>query len=170
MPPLSLAPAPLTLRRATTADEPSIQRLSTSENMGLLHPLGQTTVAEARGEDIVGFLRIMCYDECGYVNPIVVSQRYRHQGIGRMLMEQARSEYGELRFVSRGTVQEFYRKLGAERIPWDTIAQSVSSDCTECSMRVTCNPQPMRILGHSSSHREADDGTNATASRLCSSK
>ena len=83
--------------------------------MGVLTPRGTSHVAVSEGR-VVGFIRIVEAGGDRYVNPIVVAASAQRRGIGRALMEEARTRYGALLFVARGSAVPFYTALGCERV------------------------------------------------------
>ena len=100
------------------------------------------------GDDaVVGFCRLQ--DDANgiaYVNPIVTYSAWRGYGVGRALIEDARQIAGELRLISRGTSEGFYRKLGFVEMPWEDVdLEAAEEDCDNCPYRETCGPVPMRL-------------------------
>mgnify|MGYP000889738397 CR=1 FL=1 len=53
---------------------------------------------------------------------------------------------GELRLISRGTSEGFYRKLGFVEMPWEDVdLEAAEEDCDNCPYRAECHPVPMRL-------------------------
>lgn len=130
------------IRAAEERDGAAIVRLAEEASMGTLSTIGESLVAEEGGR-ILGFVRITSIDGIAYVNPVVVSPDAQGRGLGRALMEAARAERGELRFVARGGALPFYEALGCERITWDDVAEAIASDCPTCDDLETCGPVPL---------------------------
>ena len=89
-------PSTPTIREATQQDAAAIARLAEDAGMGTLTPRGTSYVA-LDGDRIVGFIRIVEAEGDRYVSPIVVDPQARRLGVGRALMQDARTRYGALR-------------------------------------------------------------------------
>ena len=92
-------PSTPTIREATQQDAAAIARLAEDAGMGTLTPRGTSYVA-LDGDRIVGFIRIVEAEGDRYVSPIVVDPQARRLGVGRALMQDARTRYGALLFVA----------------------------------------------------------------------
>lgn len=136
--------APPVVRPAEPRDLDEVAQLAEEADMGTLSDRGLTYVAEQDGA-LVGFIRLLEDEGQWYVNPVVVAEGHRRQGIGQALMTFAHDRYGELRFVARGSAVPFYETLGCHRVPWETIAPLVADDCDDCSMKESCHPLPMAM-------------------------
>ncbi len=123
-------------------DEPVLVKLGKKERMGTLSGF-QTTLVAVTQNKIAGFCRIRTYEGHPYVNPIIVSQAFRHKGVGEKLMKCAQGKWGTLRFVARGYAVPFYQTIGCRPIGWNSIADEVIEDCRTCSMYSSCKPLPM---------------------------
>lgn len=132
----------LTIREATESDDEAITRLTADANMGTLTPRGRAFIAECTGQ-VLGFIRIVEAEGHPYVTPIVVDTQARRSGVGRALMDDARSRYGALLFVARGEAVPFYEALGCERVPAELISSELGEDCDTCPDFTTCGPVPM---------------------------
>lgn len=131
------------MRIAEERDAGAIVALAEQAGMGTLSTIDGSLVAEEY-DRILGFVRISIIDGIAYVNPVVVSPDAQRTGVGHALMEAARDEHGELRFVARGGALPFYEALGCERIGWGEIAEAIASDCPTCNDLESCGPVPMR--------------------------
>lgn len=135
---------PPAIRPAEPRDLDAVAQLAEEADMGTLSDRGLTYVAEQDGA-LVGFIRLLEDEGQWYVNPVVVAEGHRRQGIGQALMAFAHDRYGELRFVARGSAVPFYEALGCHRVPWEAIASLVADDCDDCGMRESCHPLPMAL-------------------------
>lgn len=126
---------------------PLIDAYARAEGMDSIPGPDRVRVAVNDEDVVVAFCRLQ--DDVGgiaYVNPIVTYAPWRGYGVGRALIEDARSVAGELRLISRGTSEGFYRKLGFVEMTWDMTDQAAASeDCDGCPYRDECGPVPMRL-------------------------
>lgn len=136
------AAAAITVREATERDGLDIARLVAEVGMDALSPGGRAFMAERAGR-VVGFIRVVEADGRPYVSPVIVDAQARHAGVGRTLMNHARSRYGALLLVARGNAVPFYEALGCERVPEASISPELGEDCDHCSDRAACGPVPM---------------------------
>lgn len=135
---------PYAICLASPKDENAIAYLAAQADMGELSARGIVYVAKS-DNDVVGFIRLVKDKGPWHVNPIVVAEHHRREGIGAALMAFARDRYGELRFVARGQSVSFYEALGCTPTAWTDIAPLVARDCDGCELYETCSPQPMRM-------------------------
>lgn len=135
-------PNTITIREATEQDAPRIAQLVADAGMGTLTPRGRSYLAECDGRT-VGFIRIVEAAGEPYVSPIIVDASARRLGIGRALMEFARTRYGALLFVARGHAAPFYEALGCEQVARERISPELGEDCDSCAEFATCRPVPM---------------------------
>ncbi len=138
----------ITISPAAPSDEPELVELGERAGMGTLSGFETTLVARFGDGSLAGFCRIRVFHDVAYVNPIVTAEVARGTGVGTMLMEEARNQYGELRFVARGYAVPFYRRLGCTEVPWDMICREVASDCDGCPEFEACNPLPMMMTAN----------------------
>ena len=135
------------IRDARPSDMSAVDALAHAEGMDSIPGPSRVRVAVNGGGEVVGFCRLQ--DDANgiaYVNPVVVYRTWRGYGVGRALIEDARAAAGELRLVSRGASEGFYRRLGFTEMPWsDVDLKAASEDCDNCPYRSTCNPLPMRL-------------------------
>ena len=139
------------IRDAREGDMGLIDAYAHAEGMDRIPGPSRVRVA-VNGEDVVvAFCRLQDdVNGIAYVNPIVTYAPWRGYGVGRALIEDAREIAGELRLISRGTSEGFYRKLGFVEMPWgDVDLEAASEDCDTCPYRESCGPVPMRLAGSS---------------------
>lgn len=112
---------------------------------------GQITPAECliaeASEGMIGFARIEMVDGLPYLRPIVITTHYRHQGIGRQLVQCLLTEFPELRVTARGEAVDFYTHLGFELMAWDAVPLPYRRECETCPEMSTCQPVPMKYPG-----------------------
>lgn len=134
----------VTIRQAVEGDLATVEAYAALEGMGPIESVGNVRVAVNDSGEIVGFIRLVL-DEQGicHVNPVVVYSTWRGYGVGRVLIDDALEDYGELRLVSRGTSLAFYRALGFEEIGWDAIHPPIAAECDGCELYGECGPTPM---------------------------
>ena len=123
-------------------DAAAIARLAEDAVMGTLTPRGTSYVA-LDGDRIVGFIRIVEAEGDRYVSPIVVDPQARRLGVGRALMQDARTRYGALLFVARGPAVPFYTALGCEQVERERISPDLGEDCDTCPDFAAFRPVPM---------------------------
>ena len=136
-----------TIRDAREDDMPLICSYSKAEGMAEIPGIEGVRVAVDEDDVVVGFCRLD-HDVNGiaYVNPIITYALWRGYGVGRALIEDAREIAGELRLVSRGTSEGFYRSLGFHEMPWEDVDfEAANEDCDNCPYREACGPLPMRL-------------------------
>ena len=136
-----------TIRDAREGDMMLIDAYAHAEGMDKIPGPDRVRVAVNGDDEVVGFCRLQ--DDANgvsYVNPIVTYEPWRGYGVGRALIEDARSIAGELRLISRGTSEGFYYKLGFSEMPWSEVdLEAASEDCDNCPYREACGPVPMRL-------------------------
>lgn len=136
-----------TIRNARKDDMPFINAYAAAEGMDVIPGPDRVRVAVNGDDVVVGFCRLQDdVNGIAYVNPIVTYSEWRGYGVGRALIEDARAIAGELRLISRGTSEGFYRKLGFVEMPWsDVDLEAAEEDCDNCPYRAECGPVPMRL-------------------------
>ena len=136
-----------TIRDAREGDMPLVNSYAAMEGMDMIPSPERVRVAVDGDDLVVGFCRLQDdTDGIAYVNPIVVYNLWRGQGVGRALIEDAHASAGELRLIARGGSVGFYRRLGFVDMSWEIADQAAASeDCDGCPFREQCNPQPMRL-------------------------
>lgn len=137
-----------TIRDARESDMALIDSYANAEGMDVIPGPDRVRVAVNADDEVVAFCRLQDdVNGIAYVNPIVTYSAWRGYGVGRALIEDAREIAGELRLISRGTSEGFYRKLGFVEMPWDEVdLEAASEDCDNCPYRATCGPVPMKLL------------------------
>jgi len=135
------------VRQMVQSDTQIIQALSEEADMGELSTYENTTVAvDIDTNKILGFARIVSYDNIYYLSPLVVDRTARGMGIGSLLIQSVVRSFGQLLLVARGSACDFYYENGGQDVSWDIIAPEVKLECLECKKREDCNPQPMLLL------------------------
>ena len=136
-----------TIRDARQGDMAAINALSHDVGMDQIPGPERVRVAVSIRGDVIAFCRLQDdVNGIAYVNPIVTHGIWRGRGVGRALIEDARKIAGELRLISRGTSEGFYRKLGFVEMPWEDVdLEAAEEDCDNCPYRETCGPVPMRL-------------------------
>lgn len=131
------------LRNPQEGELDAINALLESEGFDVFDSLEGVTVAANTEDELVGFIRMYNgEDNCAYVYPVVVFDSWRQHGVGKALMEFAMDTYDVVKLVSRGWVNDFYRKLGFTEMEWDEVDAVVAGDCYECPLYEECHPQP----------------------------
>ena len=137
-----------TISDARADDMALIDAYAHAEGMDKIPGPERVRVAVNADDVVVGFCRLQDdVNGIAYVNPIVTYEAWRGYGVGRALIEDARDIAGELRLISRGTSEGFYRKLGFVEMGWDEVdLEAASEDCDTCPYRAVCGPVPMKLL------------------------
>ena len=119
-----------------------------AEGMDKIPGPDRVRVAVNDDDVVVGFCRLQDdVNGVAYVNPIVTYAPWRGYGVGKALIADARDRVGELRLISRGTSEGFYRKLGFVEMPWSNVdLEAASEDCDNCPYRAACGPVPMKLV------------------------
>ena len=136
-----------TIRDARESDMELIDAYAHAEGMDRIPGPERVRVAVNDEDAVVGFCRLQDdVNGIAYVNPIVTYAPWRGYGVGRALIDDARMLAGELRLISRGTSEGFYRALGFVEMPWsDVDLEAASEDCDNCPYRAACGPVPMKL-------------------------
>lgn len=142
-------PELFTIRDARESDMQLLDSYANAEGMDVMPGPERIRVAVNDDDVAVGFCRLQDdVNGIAYVNPIVTYAAWRGYGVGRALIEDARAIAGELRLISRGTSEGFYRKLGFVEMAWDEVdLEAASEDCDNCPYRAECGPVPMKLAG-----------------------
>jgi len=146
------------MERHVTDDQPVRMRPGRPEDQDVLLELleqnglvGEITPADclmAEGVGgVIGFARIEIVEGLPYLRPIVIDTAYRHQGIGRQLVQRLLAQIPELRVTARGEAVDFYTHLGFELMPWEAVPLLFRRECETCPERSACRPVPMRFPG-----------------------
>lgn len=136
-----------TIRDAREADMDLLNLYAHAAGMDRMPGIDRIRVAVNEDDVAVGFCRLQDdVNGIAYVNPIVTYEVWRGYGVGRALIEDARVRAGELRLISRGASEGFYRKLGFVEMPWEDVdLEAAEEDCDNCPYRESCHPVPMRL-------------------------
>ena len=136
-----------TIRDAHEADMDLVNSYAHAAGMDRMPGIERIRVAVNEDGGVVGFCRLQDdVNGIAYVNPIVTYEAWRGYGVGRALIEDAHALAGELRLISRGTSEGFYRKLGFVEMPWEDVdLEAAEEDCDNCPYRESCGPVPMRL-------------------------
>ena len=136
-----------TLRPARPEDKVWLDSYCYGEGMANLDDVAGVTVAVNAADEPVGFIQIAQGNNgMAHVYPIVVHPSWRGYDVGRELIQDAHTKYGELRLVSRGSSVGFYEKLGFVPCEWELIDDEQTEGCSDCSMKAECGPLPMRLV------------------------
>ena len=136
-----------TIRDAREADMDLVNSYAHAAGMDRMPGIERIRVAVNEDDVVVGFCRLQDdVNGIAYVNPIVTYEAWRGYGVGRALIDDAHALAGELRLISRGTSEGFYRKLGFVEMPWEDVdLEAAEEDCDNCPYRESCGPVPMRL-------------------------
>lgn len=136
-----------TIRDAREDDMGLVNSYANAAGMDRMPGIERIRVAVNEDDVVVGFCRLQDdVNGIAYVNPIVTYEPWRGYGVGRALIEDAHALAGELRLISRGTSEGFYRKLGFVEMPWEDVdLEAAEEDCDNCPYRAECHPVPMRL-------------------------
>lgn len=135
------------LRAAKPEDKTWLDSYCYQEGMANLDDIDGITVAANSDDEPIGFIQIAIgNNEIAHVYPIVVHPLWRGYDVGRALIKDAHSRFGELRLVSRGSSIGFYEKLGFVACNWDEIDNEQTEGCIDCSMKAECGPLPMKLV------------------------
>lgn len=134
------------MRRGRPEDQDVLLELLDQYGMvGAITP-ADCLMAEGVG-GVIGFARIEIVEGLPYLRPIVIDTAYRHQGIGRRLVQYLLAQIPELRVTARGEAVDFYTRLGFELMPWEAVPPLFRQECEACPERTACRPVPMRFPG-----------------------
>jgi N-acetylglutamate synthase-like GNAT family acetyltransferase len=130
------------LRKATPEDRDMLIGLLWENEMEYVDPVEHYVVA-VDGKNIVGCGKLENHESLAIVRPIVVSQDYRRQGIGRLLLKRILPADRITALVARHESVPFYEALGFSRVEWKMIPPNQQEECTSCPHRLECLPKPM---------------------------
>jgi N-acetylglutamate synthase-like GNAT family acetyltransferase len=131
------------LRRAAPEDRRPLIDLLWENGMGHAEPISDYLLA-FDGDDVLGCIRLEEFQDITMIRPIVVTQRHRKKGIGRLLVERILPVDKPTAVVARGDAVSFYKTLGFVKTEWEMIPESQLDECRSCPDRKVCQPQPMR--------------------------
>ena len=99
-------------------------------------------VAEYNGE-VIGCCAIAFYtSKLAEIRSLAVFNRYKMQGIGRLLVEKAETvlrEEGVSEVFVLTLSSEFFRRLGYREIQKEYFPQKIWRDCTHCPKLMACD-------------------------------
>ena len=94
-------------------------------------------------KEIIGCGRLEDHESIAMIRPVVVSQEYRRQGIGRLLLKGIMPADKITALVARHESVQFYEALGFSKVEWEMIPPTQQEECASCPHRLECRPQPM---------------------------
>jgi N-acetylglutamate synthase-like GNAT family acetyltransferase len=130
------------LRKAEPEDRDMLIALLWENEMEYVDPVEHYVLAVEGGE-IIGCGRSEEHESLVMIRPVVVSQKYRRQGIGRLLLKGIMPADRPTALVARRESIEFYEALGFSRVEWEMIPPTQQGECASCPHRLECRPQPM---------------------------
>ncbi|MEG1397722.1 MAG: GNAT family N-acetyltransferase [Raoultibacter sp.] len=119
-------------------------RVFVAEDIDERSPLQQ----RASSGPVAGFVRLRVIKGVAYINPLIVSEAYREQGIGGQLVNHVMDNFDKVSFVARGSAIPFYERLGFTATSWENLAPEITQDCATCEVRDACRPLPMSACKH----------------------
>jgi len=130
------------LRKAGPEDRDMLTALLWENEMEYADPVEHYVLA-VEGKEIIGCGRSEDYESLVLIRPVVVSQKYRRQGIGRLLLKSIMPVDRPTALVARRESIKFYEALGFSKAEWEIIPTTHQKECALCPHRVECRPQPM---------------------------
>jgi len=147
------ASANATLRPATDADLPAVERLLTANDlplMGVREALKDFVVAESRGQ-IVGVAGLEICKNDALLRSVAVSPDWRSKGVGRALVTHAiaDAEARGLRalYLLTDTAEHYFPSFGFTKIARENVPADVratSEFTTACPASATAMSRPLR--------------------------
>jgi amino-acid N-acetyltransferase len=146
------SPAAATVRPATVSDAERIHALIESySRLGKLLPRSKAEilrrirdffVIDRRGEVLgCGALEVFSR-ELGEIRSLVIDERHRGEGLGRLLAEHLIAEarrLGLTRMMALTYVPEFFHNLGFETVPKSALPEKVWGVCIKCYKYEQCD-------------------------------
>jgi amino-acid N-acetyltransferase len=123
----------MVIRRAEHSDLPVVRRLLDSQHLPLdgIDEHIETMVVADSGSEVVGAAAVELYEDGALLRSVVVSPPARGQGLGHRLSEAALSiatDHGtRTAFLLTTTAEEFFPKLGFERVAREDVPASVKA-------------------------------------------
>ena len=130
------------LRRAKPEDRDMLIELLWENEMEYVEPM-QHYVLAVEGQEIIGCGRSEDHESMVMIRPVVVSSKYRRQGIGRLLLKGIMPVDRPTALVARCESVNFYQTLGFSKVEWEMIPPAQQGECVSCPRRTECRPQPM---------------------------
>lgn len=130
------------IKRAQAEDRVALLDLLRENEMDPAEPITDYLLA-VYGEDLLGCIRLEEFEEVSMIRPVVVSERHRKKGIGRLLIESLPPSNKPRTVAARGDAVPFYAELGFLMTSWAHLPTHQREECGSCPDRSTCQPQPM---------------------------
>jgi N-acetylglutamate synthase-like GNAT family acetyltransferase len=130
------------LRKAKPEDRDILTALLWENEMEYVDPVEHYVLA-VDDKEIMGCGRSEDYEGMVTILPVVVSRKYRRQGIGRLLLKDIMPADRPTVLVARRESLEFYEALGFSKAKWEMMPPTQQGECTSCPHRIECRPQPM---------------------------
>jgi N-acetylglutamate synthase-like GNAT family acetyltransferase len=130
------------LRKAEPEDRDMLITLLWENEMDYADPAEHYVLA-VDGKEIIGCGRSEDYESIVMIRPVVVSRKYRRQGIGRLLLRGIIPADRPTALVARHESIKFYEALGFSKAEWERIPPTQQEECASCPHRLECRPQPM---------------------------
>lgn len=131
------------VRRARAEDRDQLSALLYVNGMNCASiPEEEFTVAVGNGE-LLACVRLEDHQGSVVVRPIVVAGPYHRQGLGRHLLKQVLPHDRPTILVARGAAFSFYATMGFRKTGWEKVPTHQLQECSGCSDRSTCSPEPM---------------------------
>ena len=130
------------LRIAGPEDRDMLTALLWENEMEYADPVEHYVLA-VDGIEIIGCGRVEDYERIVMIRPVVVSQKYRRQGIGRLLLKGIMPVDRPTALVARRESIKYYEALGFTKAEWEMIPLTQQEECTSCPHRLECRPHPM---------------------------
>ena len=121
------------IRAADETDLPAVRRLLEAEHLPLdgVDEHVETMVVADDGGEVVGAAAVELYADGALLRSVVVSARARGQGLGHRLtesaLEVAKARGSRAAFLLTTTAENFFPKLGFERISRNDVPTSVQA-------------------------------------------
>lgn len=131
----------MVIQHAEPGDLPAVRRLLETQHLPLdgVDEHVETMVVARRGSEIVGAAAVELYEDGALLRSVVVSPAVQGQGLGHRLSEAAlslaRDRGTRTAFLLTTTAEQFFPKLGFERIAREDVPASVQ---TSIEFRSAC--------------------------------
>lgn len=131
------------VRQAEAEDRGELMNLLTANNMDCSAVPIEDFYVLVDHREILATVRLEEHWDKVMVRPIVVAEKFRGQGVGRHLLKHVLPEEKAVLLVARGDAVEFYSRNGFLKSSWEQIPDHQLLECTDCTEKAKCNPQPM---------------------------
>lgn len=131
----------MVIQHAEPSDLPAVRRLLETHHLPLdgVDEHVETMVVARRGREVVGAAAVELYEDGALLRSVVVSPAVQGQGLGHRLSEAAlslaRDRGTRTAFLLTTTAEQFFPKLGFERIAREDVPASVQ---TSIEFRAAC--------------------------------